>query len=456
MLKSKWVFFVPVIIAIVALIVLKQNKKQPIRTQAKERATHVRIIKVPSVAVIPQAIGYGTVQPASNWQAISQVQGKVIYKEINLKKGSILAADKLLLKIDPTDYQISIAQTQADIAAIEAQLSELDIKKKNTRLSLAIEQQSLKLIKKELQRQKQLSKKGGISFSDVEKQERNYLAQQQSVQNQHNTLSLIPTQKALLDAQLLRQQAQMKSLQRDLANTQISLPFSGRIAEVNIEENQYIREGELLAVVDSLDKAEVEVQLSIVDMGSILHTDKIISKLDKLQLNLPIQAEVILKLGNNSLRWAARFARLSDTLDPKTRTVGVIVEVDKPYSNIQPGTRPPLVKGLFVQVKLTGQLHENSIIVPNSALHNASHNSEQKIVYLVNRQGRLETRKVKIKIKQDEYSVVDKKVADVGLEEGEKLIISDLLPAIENMLLTSQEDKLLSQYIIQQATNSYD
>jgi membrane fusion protein, multidrug efflux system len=475
MLRKKWIIFIPIIIAIAVLIVLKQNKKEPIRDQVQERTTHVRVISVPNIAIIPQVTGYGTVQPASNWRAISQVKGKVIFKNTKLKKGSILTADQILIKIDPTDYQLSISQTNADIAAVEAQLSELIIKEENTRLGLKIEKKSLKLLSKELQRQKKVAKKGGVSFSDVEKQERSYLGQQQVVQNQHNTLNLLPSQKALLDAQLLRLQSQMQSLQRDLANTEITLPFSGRVAEVNIEENQYIGEGELLLSVDSLDKVEIEVQLPLSDLRSIMYSDKVLNDiLDRDRkgehVHSHIKAQVQLKMGEEILFWKAKFARLSDSLDPKTRTVGAIVEVDNPYANVQPGVRPPLIKGLFVAVKLTGKSLQNSIVVPNSALHSfpSAELSKQKLVeqnmtgktiravYIVDKQGRLEIRPVAIKISQDEYTILNKKIDGIGIEAGEQLVISELLPAIKNMRLSTEEDQVLSQQIMQQATNSHD
>lgn len=456
MLKSKWVFFIPVILAIALLVMLKQNKKEPERNPIQEKATSVRVISVPSVSVIPKATGNGIVKPAKNWRAIAQVKGKIIYKQTKLKKGTILEAGMLIIKIDPTDYQLNIAQTDADISAIQAQLAELQIKEKNTRLSLSIEQKALTLAKKELERQKIIVKKGGVSFSDLEKQEKTLLSQQQSVQNQQNTLNLLPTQKALLDAQLLRQQAHISSLQRDLAHTQIKLPFSGRVAEVNIEENQYVREGELLTTIDSLDKAEIEVQLALNDLRSIIHSDKVVNAAkvspDQLRQQLGLKAQVLLNVGDETIHWPAKFARLSDTLDPKTRTAGVIVEVDFPYANVQPGFRPPLVKGLFVQVILTGATLKDSIIVPNSALHTNSESKtnpgKQKFVYLVNQQNRLEIRPVTIKLAQNEYSIINS-----GIKEGDKVIISELLPAIKNMLLTTQEDKQFTQFLIQKATD---
>ena len=62
------------------------------------------------------------------------------------------------------------------------------------------------------------------------------------------------------------------------------------------------------------------------------------------------------RLPEFSLGWEARFARMSDTIDPQTRTVGVIVEVDDPYEGVRPGVRPPLVKEMFVEVEISVQV----------------------------------------------------------------------------------------------------
>ena len=43
-------------------------------------------------------------------------------------------------------------------------------------------------------------------------------------------------------------------------------------------------------------------------------------------------ATVRLRSGNDVVEWPARFARVSDTVDPKTRTIGAIVAVDGAYA----------------------------------------------------------------------------------------------------------------------------
>ena len=121
-------------------------------------------------------------------------------------------------------------------------------------------------------------------------------------------------------------------------------------------------------------------------------------------------------------------ARLSDALDPRTRTVGVIIEVDKPYARVQPGRRPPLVKGLFVDVILSGRPQQNRMVIPLSALHGQQ-------VYVVNQEQRLEQRKVTIGSKGTDYAIIIS-----GLQAGEQVVISDLISAVEGMLLKPVTD----------------
>lgn len=447
---KKWVIIVPILLGITLVLLLKQNKGTPEQTPPSERAQQVRVITTTPATVVPRARGYGTVRPGKSWEAVAQVTGKILEKHPGLEKGAILEADTLLLRIDPTDYQLAIDQTEADIEATRAQLLELDAKTVNTRASLKIEQQSLELSKQELERKKRLVGKGTISRSDLENQERALLAQQQSVQSQKNTLNLVPSQRALLRAQLSKQEAILSSARRDLENTKVRLPFAGRIAEVNVEEDQYVRVGERLTVADDLELAEIEAQIPIGRVSELVQSGQRGSvDLEKiagadLPARLGLRAEVKLQEGDLSASWDARFARLSDTFDPKTRTIGVIVEVDAPYSRVQPGIRPPLVKGLFVEVNLTGRAIHNRLVIPRSALH-------QGQIYVVNENNHLEIRKVKTTLLQPEFAVIAS-----GLTAGDRVVVSDLVPAIEGMLLAPNDDQQATHRLKQLAEGRED
>lgn len=442
-ISRKWVILIPVIAGVAALMALKKSSNPPVQEARQERAQLVRVINAPSVTVLPTARGHGTVRPSRTWDAVAQVKGKIVEKHPNLERGAILDAGALILRIDPTDYELAIAQAEADIQATRAQLDELDAKATNTEASFKIEQAALALNRKELERKRQLVGKGGISRSDLESQERSLLAQQQSVQAQINTLNLIPSQKALLEAQLERHRASLATARRSLANTEIRLPFTSRIAEVNVEQDQYVREGELLVAADDLDKAEIEVQIPVNQMSHLMHASQ---PIDVLNLNpaeamqqIGLSATARLQENGLSASWAARFARLSDTLDPKTRTVGVIVEVDKPYTNVLPGSRPPLLKGLFVQVTLAGKPRPDSLVVPRSALH-------ANRLYVADEEQRLDIRAVKVGMLQPGFATIES-----GLVAGERVVISDLVPAVQGMLLKPVEDRETEQRLIRTA-----
>ncbi|HHH38183.1 MAG TPA: HlyD family efflux transporter periplasmic adaptor subunit [Sedimenticola sp.] len=440
----KWVILIPVLVGIAAFVYLKRNEKPPVQEPVKEIPRLVRVIAVPRLSVIPEANGYGTVRPALTWEAVARVRGDIIEKHPDLEKGAILQAGTLLLRIDPTDYQLAVAEAESDIEATRAQLLELENKAANTRRSLEIEQAALELNRKELERKRSLVGKGGISRSDVEAQQRAVLAQKQSVQTQKNALNLIPSQRSLLEAQLARNQARLAQARRDLSHTEIRIPFTGRIAEVRAERDQYVREGELLVSAGGLKKAEVEAQIPLEEISNLLRSDQVVDAFtgspEQIRRAMRLQAEVLLHEGDLEVSWPARFSRLSDTLDPKTRTVGVIVEVDDPYANVQPGVRPPLFKGLFVEVRLWGRPLPDSLVIPRLALHDGR-------VYLVDGDNRLQFRPVEVAIAQPAFVVVAS-----GLEAGDRVVVSDLVPAIEGMLLAPREDDESRQRLIRQAT----
>ncbi len=439
----RWPFLILVLAGAGAIFYLKQHKAPPQQQELREQAVQVRTLAVPAVDLAPHISGHGSVRPVRVWEAVAQVKGKIVEKHPHLQKGAIIEQGSEILRIDPTDYRLTIARTEADIAATRAQLEELDVKERNARASLAVEQQSLTLIAKELERKRDLVGRGGVSASDVEGEERALLGQRQKLLTQKNTLNLIPSQRTLLEAQLARHQATLDSAHRDLEHTRVTMPFTGRIAEAGVELDRYVREGEVLAIADDLAKAEVEVQFPIDRFAGLIRgnddIDIVSATHGGIAERLGLGATLFFKEDGISASWPARFARVSDTLDPKTRTIGVIVEVDRPYENVNPGVRPPLLKGLFVEVELTGKRRHDNLIVPRHALR-------QGRLYLVNGEDRLEIREVEVALRQPAFAVIAS-----GLAAGERVVISDLVPAIDGMLLKPSPDDAARQRLLEAA-----
>ncbi|MCP4755736.1 MAG: biotin/lipoyl-binding protein, partial [Proteobacteria bacterium] len=270
---KKWksyLFFVPVVIGVFVLYLGVQKQRELRRRPQAEKTYSVRTIEVPSVDFVSHASGYGNVQPASTWEAIGEVSGKIVVVHPQLKKGAFIKKGDLLLKIDATDYELAVRQQEANIQSIKAQIPELEVQESNTRASLKIEKNALSVAEKELKRLRTLASKGASSQKAADQQKRTVLAQKQSVQSLRNSLNLFPSQREVLAAQLSVAETQLENAGINLARTAINLPFDARIAEVMVDKSQFINQGQTLLVADGLDLAEISAQFSVEKMRNLL------------------------------------------------------------------------------------------------------------------------------------------------------------------------------------------
>lgn len=406
------------------------NKESPVKTEGSEPTKMVRIIETPQLELIPVAEGFGSIQPARVWSGIAQVSGRIVELHPRLRDGEIISQDSLLLKIDPADYELNLAQA-------EAELAELEVEETNAKASLSIEQRSLNIAQRELARITKLAAKGTASQSDVDDAERNLLNSRNAVQNVKNSLALIPTKRKVLVAK--KTQAE-----RGLENTSVHAPFNLRVANMGIEIDQFVSKGEMLLEGDAVDRVEVIARFPMSSLRRLfigreladISSDLLNGKLAEF---VAFQPQVRLDMGTTIADWDAEFVRFSDNVDPETRTMGVVVAVDKPFEKVIPGLRPPLSKGMFVQVLLQGKPQQNRIVVPRSAVRNG-------IVYLADNQNRLRRQPVEILFSQGEISIVAK-----GIEAGQNIVVSDLVPAVSGMLLQTSTDESLTESIARAA-----
>lgn len=443
----KFLILPPILAGAAVLAYFVIQRQAPEAKPPQERARHVRVIPAPQVAIVPRALGYGTVSPEKVWNAVAQVSGEIVHVDENFKKGAILPAETEILRISSADYELAIAQGEANIRASEARLKELGVTQENTRLALDIEKRALDLRETELVRKQKLLLSGAVAQSVVDQEARDTLVQRQKVQELENALRLIPTQKAVETEQKAVFEAQLADARLDLERTSIKLPFAARIADANVEISQFVQVGQTMAVADGVDVAEVLAQVPIsrfrqlaeVVAKSDLPVGITPETLSKVVEALGIQVVVRLATGEETIEWKGRFARVSDTVDPATRTIGIIAAVDDAYAQAVPGVRPPLTKGMFVEVELSARPTDPRIIVPRSALHAGR-------LYVANTQDRLEIRPVDAGLAQGGFVVIRD-----GLKKGERVVVSDLSPAISGMLLRESEDETLLADLLKDA-----
>lgn len=410
----------PVLLGIAILYWQAREREAPTLRPNTEIAHSVRIIDVSATLLRPSAEGFGSVQPARVWSAVAEVAGRVVEIHPELRNGVILPAGSPLLRIDPADYELAIAQSRA-------QMAELEVQESNARASLEIEQRTLALVERESERINKLVAQGTLSKNEADSATRNVLNARAKVQNLRNTLALIPAQRNNLQTHVAR-------AERDLQQTHMVAPFAMRVAALAVEKDQFVSTGQTLFEGDSIDRVEVLAQFPMAQISNLvigrtdLHLDVTRSSSQLSEL-IDFRPTVLLDTGQHIAQWEATFVRINDSIDPQTRTVGIIVAVDDPFGQVIPGLRPPLSKGMFVRVLMRGREQPKRILVPRSAIHNDS------VVYIADSNNRLQQRSVEVAFQQADFSVINS-----GLQVGDRLILSDLVPVVEGMLLRPQLD----------------
>jgi RND family efflux transporter MFP subunit len=433
------------VVGVAAFVWLTSHSQKPTQRPVAERVRNLRIIEAPSVDVTPRAIGYGTSRPTKTWRAIAEVRGRITEIKAELKSGAFLGKGEHVITIDPQEYELVITQLEAEIAELEASLAELEIRKTNDGLSLEIEKASLDLAQSDLDRVRNLMDREVAAATELRDEERVVLAQRQKVQSIENSLALVPTQRNAVDASLRVRRSKLQQARLDLNKTKIEAPFACRIGDVSIESGQYVAMGELLFTADGTAATEIEVQTPIHHARNLIRSDtdrplELTPDLETIRELIRIDAEVRVTAGEFVARWDARFDRIRERLDQDTRTVPIVVVVDKPYEKAIPGKRPPLFRDVFCEVELWGKSISNRVVVPRTALHG-------KKLFVIDDENRLRGREVDVLFEQDEFAVIAG-----GVESGERIIVSDPSPAIEGMLVRPEHDDELLARIVAEAS----
>ena len=419
-LRRSW-FVLPVLVALIILVVAPRLKSPPERVEVKERAVKARVIEVPRLPIIPRAVGYGTTKAARTWEAVAEVAGQVAWISEELKGGKLIDQGTELLRIDDASYQLALTQA-------ETQLKALEVKDRTTRASLVLEERSQSLLRNDIERKRKLKEQGTLSASIFEEAERSLLKDEVLVQNLKNALALNAAERGVL-------QAQKANAELDLERTRFVAPFDVRITDRKVNQAQYANKGQLLFSADGLEAVEIEARFPIGKLRPLMAGKKPDEReeetpaVDRAPGALKLDARVRLRTATHTVEWDARVDRVSGLIDPQTQTLGVVVVVDKPYEQARPGQRPPLVRNTFVEVELRKKPKGQQVVVPTSALHDGK-------VYVLDEDNRLEIRPVKTVFIQGGAAAIGK-----GLEAGETLVVSDLVPASAGMLLAPMVDE---------------
>lgn len=449
-LQTKVAFPIIAIVGIAVMIFIVKSQPDMKHQPAASLVTPVNYIQVKSHLIEPEIIGYGVIKPDMTLEAKAEVSGRITYIHPQLKKGEIFSQGTLLLTIDDKDYLLQLKQAQADLLVNKANLQEMTLSIENNELELSLALEKLQVRNSEYSRMFKLSKTGVVSKSSLNSEKQNLLQQKQEVQQLENKKTLLPSTLAVMKAQLEISKANLEKSERDLARTQVTMPFDGRISEVYTELNQYVNAGGLSSAGQlfdafTLNKVIINAQFPVEQFRLFAQN---FNKEAFVNNNTPDMKDVLQSLGLSVMvkdpsglfeAWPATVERFSDNLDAKSRTVGIMVSVSDSYKNVLPGIRPPLLEGMYMKVILAGK-PKSMLILPRFALHN-------KQVFTIDDKNLLQRVTLEKLQYHGDLLLIEPSKAQT-LEVNDKIITTDVFPAVNGMEVTPILDDIATKQII--------
>lgn len=355
--------------AVVALIVATGPEPAPV-------APPVKPPSIPVVVIAPQdmritVIAHGEVLPRTESNLVAEVSGRVAAVSPAMVSGGFFAEGDTLVEIEMIDYRAALEKANARLVGAQSELANAE---------------------KAYERLLELSEQESVSDS---------------------ALDDAVARLALARASYRQSSVEAIAAERDLERTRLVAPFAGRVRSERIGIGQFVNRGEIVATLYSTDAAEVRLPVQDDDLAFLplsLNRETSAS-------NMP-SAILRARFAGVEHAWNARIVRTEGELDPQTRMVHLVAQVDAPYDQ-GPGT-PPLTVGLFVTAEIQGNLHESVFVLPGAALDKSNR------VLVVGPDHRLERRPVDV-IRATAATVV----VDGNLREGEMVAVSATTTLLE-------------------------
>ncbi len=460
-LTKKRAFLLALMVFVGISVVLVKLQPTMEHDDLAKKPVPVSVITLKPHMIAPTITGYGVVEPNVLLNVKLEVSGMVTYVHPKLRKGELIPQDTLVLTVDDRDYQLALQQAKADVAVTQANLRELDANVDDVKINLDLVRQKLTLSNNELIRKQKLLLKRSIAQSNVDSQKSAVIQLKQEVQSLKNQLDTLPAQRDVLVAKIEIAEASVETQRRNLQRTKIVMPFNGRITQLSVEENQFVAQGTSLFSTQTIDKVLINVQFPVERFHSLAKSMRapgesagglsfekavLMIKTSAMFEMLGIEAEVRLP-GAPNIRWPAKVERISDDLDPLTRTLGIMVSVENPYKDVEPGVRPPLIAQMYTEVVIRAR-PQLFYVIPRDALHEGS-------IYTLSNEQTLEGEKTtdkKVLLKKEmtpDYQFGSIALFKNGLSEGQQIIVSDLFPAVNGMALHVTSDEVMEQSIQQ-------
>lgn len=354
--------------AVTALVVFRLS------SGAKTDQRKTRLITVGTVVPVKQDLDVrlaytADIIPNQVVNVFSRVDGYIA--KIHVDKGDFVKANQLLVEIDHTDYQHAVNQAKANLAAAKAKVTQQEAAVRNAKLTL--------------DRMQALIKDQFVSQQDVDNAQVNFDGAVAALES--------------LQAQVKQMEVALAQAETNLAYSYIRAPFSGYVAERNLDPGSYVTSA--TASTSTMSRG----MLSLHDIDIVRILIEVVEK-DIPLVKIGQKAEVRAEAYPDRV-FEGTVTRIVQALNRATRTM--TVEIDLP-------NKDRLLKGgMFARVEALVGTHPQAVQVPIDAV---SRLEEAQYVYIV-RDGKAQRVNVEIGLRDDNRVEITS-----GLSGNEQVIVS--------------------------------
>lgn len=245
--------------AIVVFMLMKATQTERSSLDRPERAWLVNAQPATFETLSPQIILYGRVETPRISSLTTAVEAYV--EQIHVLEGDRVRAGELLIELDDSDVRLLQQQAQADVDEAQSLItSELQRYQRDQRM-LEHEKSLLALAERAAERARTLEQSRLAAQVTVDEALANVQRQHLTIEQLEYELATHPQRLAQLSASLRRAEAMYAKTQLDLQRTQITAPFDGRVARLEVSQGDRAREGQNLLSIYDLSELEIRAQI---------------------------------------------------------------------------------------------------------------------------------------------------------------------------------------------------
>jgi multidrug efflux pump subunit AcrA (membrane-fusion protein) len=238
---------------------LRATKPERPVAEIQERVWRVEVQTAHLRTLAPELELYGRVETPDLLKAAASGPARVA--EVAVREGDRVAQGGLLVRLDERDFRPALAQAEAQVAELEAQVESERIRFANDEASLEQESKLVDLARAGVERVERLKAQRVGSDSDLDAAREALARQILAAKSREMSIADHPSRLAALEARLASAQARAEEIALELDRSTVVAPFDAVIAGVDVAVGDQVKQDAVLVRLYAPEDLEVRARV---------------------------------------------------------------------------------------------------------------------------------------------------------------------------------------------------